>query len=306
MRWGVNGEGEQPQSSSGPPQPFPVWTTGRQLGRLDAAHVPQSGAPLAFRGSLSAPLHARETLLPYALNAASAAASPWYCPLGMHATGFPAPTAWGAGQAPRSSSVRGRTYPRATAVACPRVDGGSPGPRASRVCTGAPWRAVAWTAWPHTRRCMSLCSGPDGTAPTPLHTCRSAAARSTCQLRHRLSAIDRAHTRQAARWPRRYGYAFAVPFLHRPNCDCGPGCPDGKGPLALRTPLLPFPSGCGFGCAPGHLDWQPVPKWSQGDELRKHGGVSQSLLLPGPAGKSGLRILESGQHTGEPPRWNTK
>ncbi len=58
----MNRGNELPRSGQGTPLPFPPWTVGRQLVRLDASHVPEKqGAPHAFHGSLRAPFHARET-----------------------------------------------------------------------------------------------------------------------------------------------------------------------------------------------------------------------------------------------------
>ena len=58
----MNRGNEWPRSGQGTPLPFPPWTVGRQLVRLDASHVPETqGAPHAFHGSLRAPFHARET-----------------------------------------------------------------------------------------------------------------------------------------------------------------------------------------------------------------------------------------------------
>ena len=58
----MNRGNERPLCGQGTPLPFPPWTVGRQLVRLDASHVPEKqGAPHAFHGSLRAPFHARET-----------------------------------------------------------------------------------------------------------------------------------------------------------------------------------------------------------------------------------------------------
>lgn len=176
--------------------------------------VPDNPAPL----HLGAHSNARETLLPCALDAAPAAASPWCCPSGTHATGFPAPTAWGAGQAPRSSPARGRTYPRTTAHACPRVDGGSPRPQCVPCVHGST---------------LAGC-GLDGLAPcTPVHVAVLRLPRHgpplCCtpggqKLRARLAncgtdylPIDRAVARQAAYPSWRCGSPSPPPFFIAPT-----------------------------------------------------------------------------------------
>ena len=84
----------------------PVWTTGRPLVRLDAAHAPEKrGAPTPSGTRCRVPRKARVTRSP--VSAERCADFGLALP---NSTGLPAPAAWGTGATPPSIlPVRGRT-----------------------------------------------------------------------------------------------------------------------------------------------------------------------------------------------------
>lgn len=287
----MNRGNEWPRSGQGTPLPFPPWTVGRQLVRLDASHVPETqGAPHAFHGSLRAPFHARETRSTLvAGRAAGSGRASGRCfarldqvsrACGLGRRGY-APHCVTAGLGAGCHSATVCDLPAADlrlpppfsgplwADALPGATGsGALAPRhVLRPCRGSPASLGCRPAT--TRLPACVCRGTD-----------------CCQTVRVVASVRFLTRRPASAQGRRLPPPESVAHSWRPS----PSPPSQQGLLAPCALLHPVPSGCGFGSALAVWSAGLGVDFAKGDELRKYGGKQMLPSTPSRNGLRGLRI----------------